>query len=101
VDLEGLTGCARDVVRLVGYAEIEARLYGVEGSVKARRRARSHTSASRHGTIAAATSARVLPAHVSAVLAQLGLRNRVQLALLAHEAGLLDGDCRYPAAGNL
>jgi hypothetical protein len=34
VDLEGLTGCERDVVRLVGYAEIEARLYVVEGTVK-------------------------------------------------------------------
>jgi DNA-binding NarL/FixJ family response regulator len=31
-------------------------------------------------------------AHVSAVLAQLGLKNRVQLAILDYEAGLLDGD---------
>ncbi|MFE0421969.1 response regulator transcription factor [Streptomyces sp. NPDC058953] len=30
--------------------------------------------------------------HVSRILAKLGFNNRVQIALLAHDAGLLDGD---------
>ncbi|MEE1757097.1 response regulator transcription factor [Streptomyces sp. SP18CS02] len=65
--LAPLTGREREVVALVGAGlangEIAARLYIVEGTVKA---------------------------HVSAVLARLGLKNRVQLAILAYEAGLVD-----------
>ncbi|MFI6288237.1 response regulator [Streptomyces sp. NPDC051018] len=63
--LEPLTGRESEVVALVGAGlsngEIAARLHVVEGTVKA---------------------------HVSAVLARLGLRNRVELAILAHEAGV-------------
>ncbi|MGW1275341.1 response regulator transcription factor [Streptomyces tsukubensis] len=35
--------------------------------------------------------------HVSRILAKLGFNNRVQIALLAHDAGLLDGDGPGPA----
>ncbi|MFE2373419.1 response regulator [Streptomyces sp. NPDC059398] len=66
--LDPLTGRERQVVALVGAglsnAEIGAELHVVEGTVKA---------------------------HVSAVLARLDLRNRVQLATLAYEAGLVTG----------
>ncbi|MFI1887010.1 response regulator [Streptomyces jumonjinensis] len=64
--LEPLTARESEVVALVGAglsnAEIAGRLHVVEGTVKA---------------------------HVSAVLARLQLRNRVQLAVLAHEAGMV------------
>lgn len=64
--LAPLTGREREVVALVGAGlsnqEIAERLYVVEGTVKA---------------------------HVSAVLGRIGLRNRVQLAILAYEAGLV------------
>ncbi|MDP9845960.1 response regulator [Streptosporangium lutulentum] len=62
-----LTPRERDVLALVGAGlsngQIARRLHLVEGTVKA---------------------------HVSAILARLGARNRVQIAILAHEAGLLD-----------
>jgi DNA-binding NarL/FixJ family response regulator len=64
-----LTPRERDVLALVGAglsnAEIGQRLYLVEGTVKA---------------------------YVSAVLSRLGVKNRVQAALLAYEAGLVDTD---------
>jgi DNA-binding NarL/FixJ family response regulator len=60
-----LTGRERDVLALVGAghsnAEIARRLHLVEGTVKG---------------------------HVSAILTRLELRNRVQAAVLAHEAGI-------------
>lgn len=66
--LQALTGREREVLALVGAglsnAEIGQRLFLVEGTVKA---------------------------YVSAVLAQLGVRNRVQAAVLAFQAGLVDG----------
>ncbi|WP_181796296.1 response regulator transcription factor, partial [Streptomyces sp. WELS2] len=37
-------------------------------------------------------SVATVKAHVSRVLAKLGLDNRVQIALLVYDAGLLDGD---------
>jgi DNA-binding NarL/FixJ family response regulator len=62
-----LTPRERDVLALVGAGlsngQIARRLYLVEGTVKAR---------------------------VSAIPARLGARNRVQIAILAYEAGLLD-----------
>ncbi|WP_454859986.1 response regulator [Promicromonospora soli] len=63
----GLSPRERDVLSLLGAglsnAEIGSRLFLVEGTVKA---------------------------YVSSALARLGVRNRVQAAVLAHEAGLVD-----------
>lgn len=64
--IEGLTEREREVLALVGAglsnAEIARRLHIVEGTVKA---------------------------YVSTILTRLGVRNRVQAAIVAHEAGLV------------
>lgn len=66
--IAGLTGREREVLALVGAglpnAEIAARLHVVEGTVKA---------------------------YVSAILTRLEVRNRVQAAIVAYEAGLVTG----------
>lgn len=65
--IEGLTDRERDVLALVGAglsnADIARRLFLVEGTVKA---------------------------YVSAVLTRLDVKNRVQAAIIAYEAGLVD-----------
>ncbi|MBG0812847.1 response regulator transcription factor [Planomonospora sp. ID82291] len=65
--IDGLTPREREVLTLLGAglsnAQIARRLHLVEGTVKA---------------------------HVSAILTRLGARNRVQAAIRAYEAGLLD-----------
>ncbi|MBO3738757.1 response regulator [Actinoplanes flavus] len=65
--VEALTGREREVLALVGAglsnAQIARRLHLVEGTVKG---------------------------HVSAILTRLGVGNRVQAAIVAHEAGILD-----------
>lgn len=71
---EQLTPREREVLALLGAghsnAEIGRRLHLVEGTVKA---------------------------YVSAILERLEVRNRVQAAVLAHEAGLLGDDGQQPA----
>lgn len=67
--LDGLTDRQRDLVRLIGRglsnAQIAGELFLAEGTVKQ---------------------------YVSALLSTLGVTGRVQIAILAHEAGLLDTD---------
>lgn len=67
--VQQLTDREREVLALVGAgmsnADIGRRLYLVEGTVKA---------------------------YVSAILSRLGVRNRVQAAVVAHEAGLVSDD---------
>ncbi|MFJ9556017.1 response regulator [Nocardiopsis sp. NPDC101807] len=73
--VSGLTPREREVLALLGAglsnAEIGRRLFLVEGTVKG---------------------------HVSTILKRLGVRNRVEAAVLAHEAGLVDhsGDAPGP-----
>ena len=66
--LAGLTQREREVLALVGAglsnADIAERLFLVEGTIKS---------------------------YVSAILSRLGMRNRVQAAILAYEAGLVEG----------
>lgn len=66
--IAGLSVREREVLALVGAgctnAEVAARLYLTEGTVKG---------------------------YVSAILTKLGAENRVQVAILAHRAGLVDG----------
>ncbi|MFD9698442.1 response regulator [Lentzea sp. NPDC059081] len=66
--IAGLTGREREVLGLVGAglsnAEIASRIHVVEGTVKV---------------------------YVSTILRQLGVRNRVQAAIIAHESGIIPG----------
>jgi DNA-binding NarL/FixJ family response regulator len=75
--LAGLTPRERDVLSLVGAglsnADIGGRLHVVEGTVKT---------------------------YVSQILARLDMKNRVQAAILAYEAGLVDGTADAEEAGD-